>query len=53
MGHDEEESKDPEYWNRVHNILGPLILDILGKDVLHSDKNKTDIIKLEEIVSIS
>ena len=29
MGHDEEKEKDPEYWNRIHNILSPLILDTL------------------------
>ena len=51
MGHDEEKEKDPEYWNRIHNILSPLILDTLKGDFICTDQDRTDSIKLEDVVS--
>ena len=52
MGHDEEKEKDPEYWNRIHNILSPLILDTLKSDFNCTNQDSTDSIKLKDVVSI-
>ena len=51
MGHDEEKEKDPEYWNRIHNILSPLILDTLESDFSCTKQDRADSIKLEDVVS--
>ena len=51
MGHDEEKEKDPEYWNRIHNILSPLILDSLESDFSFTDQDCTDSLQLEDVVS--
>ena len=51
MGHDEEKEKDPEYWNRIHNILSPLILGSLESDFSCTDQDCTDSLQLEDVVS--
>ena len=51
MGHDEEKERDPEYWDRIHNILSPLILDTLERDLICTNHDRTDSIKLDDVVS--
>ena len=51
MGHDEEKEKDPEYWNRIHNILSPLILGSLESGFSCTDQDCTDSLQLEDVVS--
>ena len=51
MGHDEDNEIDPEYWNRVKTVLGPMILDILNDDNVFNDKTHRNDITLDDVVS--
>ena len=51
MGHDEDNEIDPEYWNRVKTVLGPMILDILNEDNVFNDKTHRNDITLDDVVS--
>ena len=53
MGHDENREKDPEYWHRTHNLLCPLIADILRENDPPFDGKHIDDISLDDVVSIT
>ena len=53
MGHDEDREKDPDYWHRTHNVLCPLISDILRGNDPPFDGKYIDGLSLVDAVSIS